>query len=99
MEKDLRLILKKIQPISSFVSKHKIVLSLILVASIYNLMLFKINSLASKEPDPVTLEDKLQNVKVIKIDEDVVKKLNVLEDRNITLETLFDNGRDNPFQE
>lgn len=50
------------------------------------------------EPTASQVEDKKKTVSSKKVDNESLTKLRELESRNISLESLFDNGRNNPFE-
>jgi hypothetical protein len=50
------------------------------------------------EPTTSQVEDKKKTITSKKVDNDSITRLRELESRNISLESLFDNGRNNPFE-
>ncbi len=76
------------------------VMVFILFAGIYGYMLFKINALAN--PGPVDESAVLAEVKTLpvpKIDEQAANKLLTLKDNSVSVQTLFEQSRTNPFEE
>lgn len=50
------------------------------------------------EPSITQVNNKKESLSSKKVDESAINKLKELEARNISLESLFDNGRTNPFE-
>jgi hypothetical protein len=50
------------------------------------------------EPTSSQVEDKKKTISTKKVDNNSITRLKELESRNISLESLFDNGRNNPFE-
>lgn len=75
-----------------------IILLLFLVA-IYGFLSWRTLQLMQAEPDQAAVQAELKTVGVPKVDEDVVKKMEQLEDNSVSVSTLFDEARRNPFEE
>ncbi len=99
MKDQLVTYLEKIAPLRRLAYRHRVILFIVVSAGVFGFMLHRINVLANIEPSQMQIDEKVQEVKRVKIDEDAIRQIQELEDRNITLEALFDNGRENPFQE
>jgi len=72
---------------------------LIFLAAVYGFLLWRIYNLTSATPDQATVDSKLQTVGVPKVDPTVVSKMQDLEDNSQSVQTLFDQARQNPFSE
>ncbi len=70
---------------------------LIFVGLIYGYMLLKITTLASQEPTPTQVTSKVKAAKVPVIDAEVVNQLKALEDNSESVQSLFNEARNNPF--
>ena len=88
----LKKILAKVQPYISFAFIMGILL-------LYGFLVFQIGSLASKEPDESSITEQLNSVKRLKIDQATIDKINQLQDQNVTVQSIFKDARDNPFQD
>ncbi len=99
LSEQLQPILNRVAPLRAKAYRFRVVLFVMAVATIYGLILYRINVYANVEPDAVDLSTKLTEVKRVSIDQEATSKIQDLENRDITIEALFDNGRDNPFQE
>ncbi len=76
--------------------KYAALLFFIFVAVIYGFIMLQINSLSNPEPTQATISTKS---KTPHIDKNVVSQLNQLKDNSVTVQTLFDEARNNPFNE
>lgn len=99
MKLDIKDLPARITPIVTRFKKYFGFSMLLLYLLLCSLMVVRINQLASKEPNESDLVDKLTNVQRPKIDKDSVNKLQMLQDQNIEVKTLFNEARNNPFSE
>lgn len=99
MNLEVKDIIAKLEPLVKNL-RHYLVLGFILaVVMAYSFLVFRINTLASQEPDEDAVTERLKTVQRPKIDEDALSKIERLEDQNIQIRTLFQDARDNPFVE
>lgn len=91
-------ITKRLVSIKDFTSLHVITISIVILVAIFSFMIVRIHQLASVEPTQAQIDEKLAGVKSLKLDEPTVTLIKSLEDRNISIESLFNNGRTNPFE-
>jgi hypothetical protein len=77
-------------------SKHLAFGAMIFVLLIYIFIVFQINELATAEPS-----DDVQSstVHVVKIDDKAIQQIQSLEKSNPQVQSLFNEARNNPFQE
>ncbi len=73
-------------------------LGLFLLA-IYGFLFYRIATLTSAEPDPTAVSAGLQTIGIPKVDQNVINKMQQLEDNSVNVQTLFEGARSNPFQE
>ena len=71
----------------------------IFLVAIYGFLAWRISQLLQAEPNASAVSAQLQNVGVPKVDPDVVNKMQQLKDNNVSVKSLFDDARSNPFQE
>ena len=62
-------------------------------------LVFQINRLATAEPTDTMIEEKLQTVARPKLDQAVIERIQQLQDQNVEVRSLFDQARNNPFNE
>jgi predicted PurR-regulated permease PerM len=77
--------------------KHAVFGCVILVLLIYVLVVLKINTLASAEPSAD--QEQVVTTSIPKIDANAVKQIQSLENSNTQVHSLFQQARNNPFQE
>jgi dephospho-CoA kinase len=71
----------------------------VVVLLAYTFLVLRINSLSKAGPSEDAITEKLQSVKLPKIDKAIIDKIQQLQDNSVDVQTLFKNARDNPFQE
>lgn len=79
--------------------RNTAVVFLVFLIAIYGFLSWRIFGLMSAEPDEAAVSAELQSVGIPKVDEDVVSKMQKLEDNSVSVQSLFDEARSNPFKE
>lgn len=79
--------------------KYSVAIFVVFVAVMYGFLLYRINTLNSVQPTPDQVAAKVQAAKVPHIDEKVVQQLQSLQDNSVSVQTLFNEARNNPFQQ
>lgn len=72
---------------------------IIFLVGIYGFLSWRIITLTQARPSASAVSAELKTVGVPKVDEEVVRKMEQLEDNSVSVQTLFDDARSNPFQE
>jgi hypothetical protein len=80
------------------VVKHILVISITATVVLFGFMVVRIYTLSTAEPTQAQVDDTLNSFKVVRLDPQIVDLFRSLQDQNISIESLFDNGRTNPFQ-
>ena len=94
----LEIITNKLIVVKDFIARYAVLLFVLFVAVIFGFLTLNIASFANREPTDTQIEERLSGSRGITLKDDVVQKIEALQDHNISLESLFDNGRDNPFE-
>lgn len=79
--------------------KNAPLLFAVFLIAIYGFLSWRILELLQSEPDAAAVSAEVKAVGVPKVDEEVVRKIQQLEDNSVSVQTLFDEARSNPFQE
>lgn len=103
MSKDLKInindLAKKILPVINIVRRYLLIIFIIIFALIYGFLVFRVNSLNRLEPTDEALTEKLSATKRPKINQDDIDKIQQLQDNSVEVQSLFNQARNNPFQE
>lgn len=83
----------------NYLKKYLIVIFAIFVVAINGFLILKINQLGSQEPLPEQVQEQQNAIKRINIDQESIDKIQSLEERNIAVQSLFKDARDNPFSD
>ncbi len=89
----------KIMPTLRFLRRYAKFIFLITFLIIYTFLVLRINLLNRQEPSDSAVAEKLKVVQRPKIDQDILNKIQELQDQNVEVQTLFKQARDNPFSE
>lgn len=77
--------------------RHIFFVALIAVLMVYLLIVFRISTLANADPSPD--QEGTISSSIPKVDKNAVNQIQSLEQNNTQIHTLFDQARNNPFQE
>ena len=80
------------------VRRYSYFIFLVFVALLYGFVMFRISSLGSEQPSSATVSSQVQAAQVPHIDKSVVKQLQSLQDNSVSVQSLFNQARSNPFQ-
>lgn len=98
-KKEQQSIAQQLKPVTRFVTTYKKFLFGLFVLLILTFLVFRINQLATTEPSDAAIDEKLQTVTRPKIDQTVLDRIQQLQDQNVEVKSLFDQARNNPFNE
>lgn len=99
MSKYLSKLKEYLKTFAGLFNRYSSVIFFVVFAALAGYLVMRIGTLARLEPTQAELDTKLSEIKKTKIDTDAVDKLQELEERDISIEALFDNGRTNPFED
>lgn len=75
------------------------VMIFLLFAAIYGYMVIKINALSNPTIDQSAVMTEVKSLPVPRIDSEAASQLLTLEDNSVSVKTLFEKSRTNPFSE
>lgn len=75
------------------------VMIFLLLAATYGFIIMRINSLSNPAVDPSAVLTEVTATPTPRIDANAAEQLQSLKDNNVNVQTLFEEGRTNPFQE
>jgi hypothetical protein len=79
------------------VNAYKVFIFFLLVASLYGYILWRINVFSNAPADPA--QEAAQKSAQPHIDAATVEKIQSLQDNSVSVQSLFDSARQNPFNE
>jgi len=85
--------------ILTYAKRYAVIIFVVVFSVLSGFLVMRIGELSRAEPEQAQIDLRLEEVKRTKLDEDTISKLRVLQDKNISIESLFDNGRTNPFED
>lgn len=81
------------------VFRYRVLLFLIVVMALYGFVGWRAATLAKAEPTQVAIDSQVKSTNNPHIDQATIDKINQLQDNSVNVQTLFDQARQNPFQE
>lgn len=88
-----------INKLKTFFKQYATFIFILIGLGIFGFLVFRIRTLAGSEPDSSLVDEKTGQAGSISIDKSAVEKIQQLQDTNVQVKALFDQARDNPFQE
>ncbi|MDB5168924.1 MAG: hypothetical protein JWO41_280 [Candidatus Saccharibacteria bacterium] len=79
--------------------RYRVIAFLVIIAAVYGYTLYGINRLSSAQPSDTSVNSEVTAIHIPKIDKAVVKQLEDLRDNSVSVQTLFEQARNNPFNE
>jgi len=99
MNIDLKDIPNKLLALLQWLKKYAIFIGILIALGIIMFLLWQIIYLSNLQPSSTDVTNKLNELQTPKLDQDAVDKILQLEEQNIDIQTLFNEARQNPFQE
>ncbi len=96
---DLKTLLAKFMSVLHWLKRYRAILFIVGLISMYSVLVLRVNMLSNKEPSDSDVTAKLQSVHPPKLDPAIVTKIQQLQDNSVDVKTLFNQARNNPFQE
>src|SRR5476651_2687165 len=78
--------------------RYSLLVFVAFVALLYGFIAFRISSLGNTEPSQSAVTSQVNAAQIPRIDQSVVKQLQSLQDNSVSVQTLFNQARSNPFQ-
>jgi hypothetical protein len=89
----------KLQIAEKKVLRYAWLICFIFIVAIYGFLVWRIGALTNIQPDPNQVSAQLKTAQVPHIDQSALKKIQDLQDNSVSVQSLFNQARDNPFQE
>lgn len=90
---------KKLQKARAIGKQYRVLFFIVALAAVYGFVVYRINVLSQSNPDPTDVTQQLQATRTPKVDPNVVSKIQQLQDNSVNVQSLFDQARNNPFNE
>lgn len=78
--------------------RYSLLIFLVFIGLVYGFVLFRIHSLATIQPSSDAVSSQVKAARIPHIDQPVVRQLQSLQDNSVSVQTLFNQARNNPFQ-
>ncbi|HSW37731.1 MAG TPA: hypothetical protein VLG37_05200 [Candidatus Saccharimonadales bacterium] len=99
MKLDLKSSLAKVMDTVHYLGHYLVLLFCLFLVAVYGFLLFRIKTLSNAQPSPSEVSTQAMTRVSPHIDETLVKQLQALQDNSVSVKTLFNEARNNPFQE
>lgn len=95
---NLKKLAEKGLPLWSGLRRYSVLLFLVFVIFLYGFVLLRIDNLINAQPSTDEVNSHVRAAHVPHIDQAVVQQLKSLQDNSVSVKSLFNQARDNPFQ-
>ncbi|HVV25680.1 MAG TPA: hypothetical protein VHC21_01440 [Candidatus Saccharimonadales bacterium] len=85
----------KLRPVAK---RYALPAFIVFVLLVYGVVLLRINSLNNQEPTTDQVTSQVKAARIPHIDQSVVQQLQSLQDNSVSVQALFNQARNNPFQ-
>jgi hypothetical protein len=99
MKDQSKQLLVRIKPFTALGKRYLNFIMITIFLLIYMLMVLRIDSFSSVTPTDAEVTSKQQTIAQPRIDQNVLSKIQQLQNRNIHIQALFNQARNNPFSE
>jgi hypothetical protein len=99
MNADLKDIKPLLLRILRWLRRYYALILFVVVGLLYGYIIFQINHFNRQQPTDTAVNERIKQVKRPSIDPQTAEKLKNLEDSSQEVQALFQNARQNPFQE
>lgn len=97
--KDFSDILNHLQSLVTIIKRYAVILLVAAFAVACGYVITLTNSLVQQEPDQAAVNEQLKTVPRPKITDQAAARMQQLESQNVDIKAIFDNARQNPFNE
>lgn len=99
MKRDFKTLPARLSAVLKPIRRYHVLLFFLLLAVVYGVMLYRINTLSNAQPSGDAVAEQVKTTPQPHIDQSVVKQVETLQDNSVSVKSLFDQARSNPFQE
>lgn len=99
MKFDTQTLIEKLSYVTTLLRQHAAILCFIVFAIIYAVIITTASKISQQAPADAAIKKELKAVARPKVDQKVAETMLGLEERNVTIQSLFENARNNPFTE
>lgn len=99
MKEHIFKIFVKVKLAFTVVQRYRITLFIVFFLGIYTFLVAQIGTLVNSNPSQAAINEKLQTIKRLRIDQESIDRILLLEEQNIEVQALFKQARNNPFTE
>jgi len=99
MKLDLKELPVKLTELLTKLKQYASFIFVLLILGAFGFLTIRIRGYVSSEPSDEAVNEKLSTLQRPRIDQKTIDKIQQLEDNSVQVKSLFEQARDNPFQE
>jgi hypothetical protein len=96
---DLRAISNGLRMLVPRLLRFAVVFFVLLLAGVYGFVLWRVQGLSNVQPTDTDVSTEVKLSATPHVNQTVIKQMQDLQDNSVSVHTLFDQARSNPFQE
>lgn len=99
MNIDKNLLIRISSNVYDIVKKYGLLIVILISLGIFGFLVLKIRTLADREPSSDLILEKSGQAPSTKVDESIAERVRQLQETNVEVRAIFEQSRNNPFQE
>ena len=94
---DIKTLKTQVLDISKKVLRYKVAVFLLFIVLLYGFVWLRINSYNRAQPSTTEVSSQVKAAEILHIDQNVLNQLQTLQNNSVSVQTLFNQARSNPF--
>lgn len=90
---------KQLQGVTDLIHRYKSLLFFLVITSLYGYIIWRINALSTAPPSQGDISSTESTAKQPRIQQSTITRLQNLQDNSVRVQSIFNDARNNPFQE
>jgi hypothetical protein len=90
---------KQLQGVTDLIHRYKSLLFFLVITSLYGYIIWRINALSTAPPSQADVSSTESTAKQPRIQQSTITRLQNLQDNSVRVQSIFNDARNNPFQE
>ena len=90
---------ERIEKLVIHIKHYRIAICIFLVVIVYGFIIFRGEQLSHVSPSQAAITSQTTNLNYPQINPTIINKINQLQDNSVNVQSLFNQARQNPFQE
>ncbi|MGH7241735.1 MAG: hypothetical protein ACREGB_05555 [Candidatus Saccharimonadales bacterium] len=91
--------LRQLQAPLARIGRYRVLAFIVIVTGLYAFLVMRINTLNNEQPSAAAISSQSDPIRTAHVDKKVVAQLQALQDHSVNVQVLFEQARNNPFED